>query len=81
MEIVNRGRTTSSARIIDAYTKQTVVHSLAPGQTLVWHRSLVNSFGWYDLTIQVDSDSTFKRQLASHVENGHDSMSDPALGA
>src|SRR5262249_44039698 len=64
LEIVNRGSTTSSVRIFDAYAKQTTTQSLAPGQTMVWHWSLTNSSGWYDLTVTVDSDATFKQQLA-----------------
>lgn len=41
---------------------------------------LRSSFGWYDLTITVDSDPTFKRRFAGHVETGKASMTDPALG-
>ena len=81
LEIVNRGASTSGVRIFDAYSKQTVAQSLASGQTLVWHWSLTSSSGWYDLAITVDSDSTFKQQLAGHVETGANSTSDPLLGA
>jgi phospholipase C len=37
-------------------------------------------YGWYDLTITVDSDASFVRRYAGHVETGKASMSDPALG-
>jgi phospholipase C len=42
---------------------------------------LHKSFGWYDLKVRVDSDASFQRQLAGHVETGKPSVSDPAIGA
>jgi phospholipase C len=81
LDIHNRGAEGGKVRIFDAYTKQTIAHFVAPGRTLVWHWSLETSFGWYDLTIEVESDSSFRQRLAGHVETGKDSMSDPALGA
>jgi len=42
---------------------------------------VVNVFGWYDLTLTVGADPTFRQQLAGHVETGRDSASDPALGS
>jgi phospholipase C len=52
-----------------------------PGATPSRYWSLESSFGWYDFTIDVESDPGFGRRLAGHVETGHDSMSDPAIGA
>jgi phospholipase C len=80
LEVVNRGSKPASVHIADAYTGQTVTRPLAAGRTFVWHWSLSKSYGWYDLTITVDSDPTFRQQLAGHVETGRDSMSDPLLG-
>jgi phospholipase C len=42
---------------------------------------LHESFGWYDMTVGVDSDASFQRQLAGHVEAGKPSMTDPAIAA
>jgi phospholipase C len=81
LEIVNRGRSAAQLRIVDAYTKQTVTHRLEEGRTFTWRWALTASFGWYDFTIEVDSDPGFVRRLAGHVETGRDSVSDPALGA
>jgi hypothetical protein len=48
----------------------------------VTHVSLLHkSFGRYDLTVPVDSDASFPRQLAGRVQTGRHSMSDPAIGA
>ena len=52
----------------------------AAGRHLVWRFSTECSFGWYDLTLEVESDPTFRQRLAGHVETGQDSVSDPALG-
>jgi phospholipase C len=41
---------------------------------------LHQSFGWYDLVATVESDSTFRYQLAGHVETGEESRTDPAIG-
>jgi phospholipase C len=81
LDIVNCGSSAAKVRISDAYTKRTTTHSVDAGGTLTWHWSLEGSFGWYDLTIEVDSDSSFRQQIAGHVETGCSSMSDPALGA
>jgi phospholipase C len=51
------------------------------GDTESLYLDLRASYGWYDLSITIDSDSTFKRRLAGHVETGKSSMSDPALGS
>lgn len=80
LEIVNRGRRREELRIYDAYAGQTSKHHLEPGGVLVWHWSLEDTYGWYDLTISVAGDALFRQQLAGHVENGQNSASDPALG-
>jgi phospholipase C len=38
---------------------------------------LGGSYGWYDLKVTSDADSTFVRRVAGHVETGRPSMSDP----
>jgi phospholipase C len=80
LDIENRGHSASKVDIYDAYSKRTVTHLLAPGRTFIWHWPLAFTFGWYDLALTVDSDPTFRQQLAGHVETGRDSASDPALG-
>jgi phospholipase C len=56
------------------------VHAVAPGERLTLHVSLEKSFGWYDFTLETDSDREFQQRFAGHLETGNDSMSDPALG-
>jgi phospholipase C len=81
LELHNRGGAIGKVRILDAYSKKTVVLAFDACDTLTPHWQLDSSFGWYDLTIKVDSDPGFMQQLAGHIETGNDSMSDPAIGA
>ncbi|HEY2517489.1 MAG TPA: phospholipase C, phosphocholine-specific, partial [Polyangiaceae bacterium] len=80
LEIHNRGEEHAHLRITDAYTGQTLRQRVECGRSLTWHWSLEATFGWYDLTVEVDEDGAFQRRLAGHVETGRDSVSDPALG-
>jgi phospholipase C len=80
LEIRNVSTKASKVRVHDGYLKQTTVHVVEPGRSLTWYWSLELSFGWYDLTVTVDGDSTFERTLAGHVETGADSATDPAIG-
>ena len=81
LDVQNRGKTTAKVRISNHYTKKTVVEALHPGADWSPSWALQDSFGWYDFTIEVESDSTFQQRVAGHVETGNDSVSDPALGS
>ncbi|MFI6064159.1 phospholipase domain-containing protein [Micromonospora sp. NPDC051227] len=54
--------------------------SLRPGETERATWALARTHGWYDLTASVAGDAAFAYRCAGHVENGKDSISDPALG-
>ena len=66
-------------RIGNAYLEETTEHALMPGETLEKYWSLESQFGWYDLTVTIDSDLVFEQRIAGHLETGKDSMSDPAI--
>jgi phospholipase C len=78
--IHNHGSDDVKVEIADAYSGKTISHHMQPDSTFTYFNELENSFGWYDLTVQVDSDPSFRRQLAGHVETGRDSVTDPAIG-
>ena len=80
LDIQNHGASHATVRILDAYTNETVVHEVHSGESLTRHFSLDGSYGWYDFTIEVESDSTFQQRIAGHVETGDDSVSDPRIG-
>jgi len=78
--IENRGSSRVHAQVWDFYSGRTFERQLRPGEAVTERWRLDDSFGWYDLTVTVDSDASFVRRLAGHVENGRDSISDPAIG-
>jgi phospholipase C len=80
LEITNVGSAQTQVRLLDYYTKQTTQHSVEPNQSFTEFWSLEKFYGWYDITIEAVTDSTFQMRLAGHLETGEDSMTDPAFG-
>jgi phospholipase C len=80
LDISNRGSHTVSVGVMNAYRSRGMSSVLGPGDTdsKIW--SLKATGGWYDLTITVENDPHFEYRLAGHMENGEDSISDPAMG-
>ena len=81
LEITNLARQACTVSISSGYGGETITHDLRAGQSFHERFELGRSFGWYDLTIVTDTDPGFLRRLAGHLENGRDSVSDPALGS
>jgi len=79
--IRNHGSNTEKVSIVDAYSGKTHSRVVHPLDSATFVSELHESFGWYDLTLTIDSDPKFRRQLAGHVETGKPSVSDPAIGA
>lgn len=80
LEIRNRGGGRVALTVRDAYRGRPVTLSLRPGETRREKWSLDRAHGWYDLTVTVTGDAHFEHRFAGHVENGEDSISDPAMG-
>jgi len=78
--VTNRGPVPCRVTGASAHDQRSLVRLLRPGQSFRERWSVRSSFGWYDLALEVDTDTDFLRRLAGHVENGRDSASDPALG-
>jgi len=81
LAIRNDGSGAVKVSIFDAYTDKTQTREVHPHSTATFVDTLHKSFGWYDLTVSVDSDPSFRRQLAGHVETGTPGVTDPAIGA
>ncbi len=81
LQIQNNGKTAERVSVVEAYSGKTTTHLVEPHNTFLSFWLLEKSFGWYDLTVQTASDTSFQRQFAGHVETGRDSVSDPAIGA
>ena len=80
LEVTNLDSRRAQVAVRDCYTGQVKTLSLAPGETRTEHWSLTRTRGWYDLLVTVHGDSRFERRYAGHLENGRDSISDPAMG-
>lgn len=79
--ICNQGASAEKVTIFDAYSGKTHTQHVQPHGSATFVAQLHESFGWYDLTLQVETDASFQRQLAGHVETGKPTMTDPAIGA
>ena len=51
-----------------------------PGEPARRTWSLDRTHGWYDLTVTARDDDGFEHRYAGHLENGRDSITDPAMG-
>jgi hypothetical protein len=80
LQIANRAHQSVRVTVLDAYTSRRRRLSLDPSESGSRSWSLAPMWGWYDLVITVDVDPQFERRLAGHLENGEDSISDPAMG-
>jgi len=81
LAIQNHGSSAEKVSIFNAYSGKTDTRQIHPNNSATFVSHLHQSFGWYDLTVTVDSDTKFRRQLAGHLETGKASVSDPAIGA
>jgi phospholipase C len=80
LEIHNRGDRGELVIVRDVFGGPGIERFVQAGDTLVERFSLDRQYGWYDLVVDVDGDTTFEQRLRGHVETGEDSVSDPALG-
>jgi phospholipase C len=80
LEIKNRSSETAGVNIFDRYTSGTTRPVVLRKASASTRFSVERTSGWYDLAITVDADPRFLTQLAGHLENGEDSISDPLMG-
>ena len=78
--IRNHGSSPEKLSILDAYSGKTQTRMVQSQNTATYVSHLHKSFGWYDLIVTAESDVSFARQLAGHVETGRPSLTDPAIG-
>ncbi len=81
LSLRNPLHTSCQVTLHDAYLRRTVEKTLPPAAELVLPWPVAKTFGWYDLTLTTSADSAFRWQIAGHVENGADSVTDPAIGS
>jgi len=67
--------------IFDRYNSRTTAFVVDPGESESRRWAVERTGGWYDLTVTVNGNRTFAMQLAGHVENGEDSVSNRLMEA
>ncbi|TZF82299.1 phospholipase C, phosphocholine-specific [Pedobacter sp. BS3] len=68
-------------RLTDAYQKNKVQQMpLKQNGKLQIPVNLQKSFGWYDVSVQVQGYPQFQKHYAGHVETGKESFTDPLMG-
>jgi phospholipase C len=79
LSIENPTSTKTAVTVVDGYTNKKISRVLEAGGRVRETWPLLGSFGWYDLTVTAGSDASFERRVAGHIENGRDSITDPAI--
>jgi phospholipase C len=74
----NLGSGRCELTIENAYITETLTWPIDPGVVVQQFFALDKTSGWYDVTLR-SNDAAFRQQLAGHLENGRDSISDPAI--
>jgi len=62
--------------VFDRHQSRTTAFVVDPGESESRRWAVERTGGWYDLIVTVNGNHTFAMQLAGHVENGNDSISD-----
>ncbi|MGW1373743.1 phosphocholine-specific phospholipase C [Streptomyces sp. NPDC002446] len=75
----NAGGADCNLTVSNAYGGAKETFKVRAGGTVEHTVDLRASKRWYDLTVVSDTDRTFLRRLAGHVENGAVGVSDPAI--
>jgi phospholipase C len=80
LSLENRSAHAAEVRIADTYSARarTIVLRVGAKRQVEWE--LGRTGRWYDLIVTTATDADFRVQLAGRIENGRDSISDPALG-
>ena len=76
----NHGAGTVTVSLKNGYTGATVSSDVAAGASSSHTFNVNSTHGWYDVTIEVAQDASFRYQVAGHVETGEESFTDPAIG-
>ncbi|MER0483536.1 phospholipase C, phosphocholine-specific [Streptomyces sp. Edi2] len=79
LTLTNHGSTDCHLTVTHAYGGASETYPVRAGATVKKQVDLRASKRWYDLSVTADTDGTFLRRFAGHVENGEPGVSDPAL--
>ncbi|MEU9499916.1 phosphocholine-specific phospholipase C [Streptomyces sp. NPDC048196] len=79
LTLTNPGSTDAHLTVTNAYGGAAQTYPVRAGATVKHEIDLRASKRWYDLSVTSDTDKTFLRRFAGHVENGQVGVSDPAI--
>ncbi|MFI9357476.1 phosphocholine-specific phospholipase C [Streptomyces lydicus] len=79
LTLTNRTGTDCHLTVTQAYGGAHETFTVRAGATVKHAFDLRASKRWYDLSVTSDTDKTFLRRFAGHVENGRPGVSDPAI--
>jgi len=80
LDLANQTAVTVKVTVTDEYTGHATTLSVKARSTVTRTWSLSRTKGWYDLSLAVPGAPAFAYRYAGHLEDGHDSISDPHLG-
>jgi phospholipase C len=80
LTIVNPGAAGMDVQVLDKYSGKSVQDQLSANGSMTRRWTVAPTHGWYDLVVTCSGDAGFMYELAGHLENGRDSISDPAMG-
>jgi phospholipase C len=80
LTITNESPVTVRLTLTSAYGNERSHLTVPPRSTVPFPVHTVFGAGWYDLSVTSNANPEYLRRLASHVETGRPSISDPALG-
>jgi len=81
VQIVNTDVIDLTITALNQYSGDKVSQTLTPGGSMRKDFRLASVANWYDVLITVDADPSFAWELAGHIENGKDSLTDPGINA
>jgi phospholipase C len=81
LTLTNRGAGTATVSMRSGYLGAATSSTLAAGDSGSHTFNLNGTHGWYDVTIEVAQDASFRYEVAGHVETGEESFTDPAIAS
>ncbi|MFZ3493901.1 phosphocholine-specific phospholipase C [Streptomyces sp. 5.8] len=79
LSLTNGGTAAVNLTVTNAYGGTAQVVRVAAGATVAHTVTLSGTARWYDVGVVSDTDATFLRRFAGHVETGAAGVSDPAI--
>jgi phospholipase C len=81
ISIRNNSQKAVSVQVKDnSYASPSFNVNAQPAKTITSFVDPAKSFGWYDVSVQIEGDKIFKQTFAGRIENGKPGKTDPLMG-